>query len=149
MLAATQDPTKAQSSKIGRREDSEAQLEILRNVKIFLTEKLKKSEEQIKTLQNDISVLKDYLRVEKQVHLKTKQQLDSRELELDTLRRESGEREGELRLQTLALSASLADKDKHFEEVHQQKKTLKMHKKVLKDEVLRLRKEVNEWELRA
>ena len=87
--------------------------------------------------------------VEKQVHIKTKQQLASREGELDSLRRETGEREGELRLQTLALSASIADKDKHIEDISQQKKTLKMHKKVLKDEVLRLRKEVNEWEMRA
>ena len=49
----------------------------------------------------------------------------------------------------MALSASIADKDKHIEDISQQKKTLKMHKKVLKDEVLRLRKEVNEWEMRA
>ena len=41
-------------------------------MKIFLTEKVKKSEEQIKTLQTDISTLKDYLKVEKQVHIKTK-----------------------------------------------------------------------------
>ena len=65
------------------------------------------------------------------------------------MRCETGEREGELRLQTLALSASLADKDKQIEEINQSKKTFKMHKKVLKDEVLRLRKEVNEWEMRA
>jgi hypothetical protein len=61
----TQESAK-QSSK-GKREDNEAQLEILRNVKIFLTDKVKKSEEIIKTLQNDVEGLKNYLRVEKQV----------------------------------------------------------------------------------
>lgn len=44
----------------------------MKNVKIFLTEKVKQNETQIKTLQDDIEVLKNYLRVEKQVHGKTK-----------------------------------------------------------------------------
>jgi hypothetical protein len=43
MMSQAQDP-KA-TNKIGKREDSEAQLEILRNVKIFLTDKVKKSDE--------------------------------------------------------------------------------------------------------
>jgi len=34
-------------------------------MKIFLTDKVKKSEEVSKTLQNDIDILKNYLRVEK------------------------------------------------------------------------------------
>jgi LytS/YehU family sensor histidine kinase len=55
----------------GKREDSEAQLEILRNVKIFLTDKLQKSEEALNTLHNDVEILKNYLRIEKQAHAKT------------------------------------------------------------------------------
>lgn len=51
-----------------RREDNEAQLEMLRNMKIFLTDKVKKSDEVIKTLENDVDILKNYLRVEKAAH---------------------------------------------------------------------------------
>lgn len=47
------------------------------------------------------------------------------------------------------LSTKCADKDKQIEDLTTSKKTLKMHKKVLKDEVLRLRKELNESEIRA
>jgi LytS/YehU family sensor histidine kinase len=50
------------------REDNEAQLEMLRNMKIFLTDKVKKSDEVIKTLENDVDILKNYLRVEKAAH---------------------------------------------------------------------------------
>ena len=46
-------------------------MEILRNVKIFLTDKLQKSEEALNTLQNDVEILKNYLRIEKQAHSKT------------------------------------------------------------------------------
>jgi chromosome segregation ATPase len=43
----------------------------LRNVKIFLTDKLQKSEETLNTLSNDVEILKNYLRIEKQAHGKT------------------------------------------------------------------------------
>jgi hypothetical protein len=38
---------------------------MLRNMKIFLTDKVKKSDEVIKTLENDVKILEEYLRVEK------------------------------------------------------------------------------------
>jgi hypothetical protein len=41
---------------------------MLRNMKIFLTDKVKKSDEIIKTLENDVDILKNYLRVEKAAH---------------------------------------------------------------------------------
>jgi hypothetical protein len=47
------------------------------------------------------------------------------------------------------MSTKNAERDRQVEDLVQQKKTLKMHKKVLKDEVLRLRKELNESEIRA
>jgi chromosome segregation ATPase len=37
-------------------------------MKIFLTDKVKKSDEVIKTLENDVDILKNYLRVEKAAH---------------------------------------------------------------------------------
>ena len=59
------------------------------------------------------------------------------------------DKEADLRLKVNELSTKVAEKDKIIDEFGVQKKTLKMHKKVLKDEVLRLRKEVNEAEIRA
>ena len=115
----TQESAKQSSSQAGKgkREDNEAQLEILRNVKIFLTDKVKKSEEIIKTLQNDVEGLKNYLRVEKQVQAKTQQQLTSREKELEELRRESLDKESDLRLKINELSTKTADKDKQIEDL--------------------------------
>jgi hypothetical protein len=40
-------------------------------MKIFLTDKVKKSDEVIKTLENDVKILEEYLRVEKSAHQKT------------------------------------------------------------------------------
>jgi hypothetical protein len=53
-------------SKTGK-EDKEAELETLRNVKVFLTAKLKQNEEVTGTLQKDIGILKEILRVEKSI----------------------------------------------------------------------------------
>lgn len=89
----------------------------MKNVKIFLTEKVKQNETQIKTLQNDIDVLKNYLRVEKQVHGKTKQQLDAREKELDELRREALDKEADLRLKINELSTKGADRERQVEDL--------------------------------
>ncbi len=71
-----------------QKEDNEAQLEVLKNVKIFLSDKIKKNEEVIKALQGDIEILKNYLRIEKSVNQKTKQALTQKEKELEDLRRE-------------------------------------------------------------
>lgn len=54
-----------------------------------------------------------------------------------------------MRLKINELSTKAADRDKQIDDLQSQKKTLKMHKKVLKDEVVRLRKELNESEIRA
>lgn len=122
---------------------------MLRNMKIFLTDKVKKSDEVIKTLENDVDILKNYLRVEKAAHQKTQQQLLLREKELEELRRETIDKEGDLRLRINEMSTKSEERDRQLEDLVGQKKTLKMHKKVLKDEVLRLRKELNESEIRA
>ena len=75
--------------------------------------------------------------------------MGQREKELDDLRRETVDKEADLRLKVNELSTKVAEKEKVIEEIGVSKKTLKMHKKVLKDEVLRLRKEVNEAEIKA
>lgn len=58
------------------KEDKEAELETLRNVKVFLTAKLKQNEEVTSTLQKDIGILKEILRVEKSITQKTLAQLN-------------------------------------------------------------------------
>ncbi len=55
-----------------RREDSDAKIEMLKNVKIFLTDKVRQGEIQNKTLLNDIEILNNCIRVEKSVHARTK-----------------------------------------------------------------------------
>lgn len=54
-----------------QREDKEAELETLRSVKVFLTEKLKQNEQVTCTFQQDIEILKEVIRVEKQITTKT------------------------------------------------------------------------------
>ena len=54
-----------------QREDKEAELETLRSVKIFLTDKLKQNEQVTVTFQQDIEILKEVLRVDKQIAQKT------------------------------------------------------------------------------
>jgi len=56
----------SKSAKPGK-EDKEAELETLKNIKVFLTAKLKQNEEVTSTLQNDIKILKEILKTEKSI----------------------------------------------------------------------------------
>ena len=80
-----------------RDEDYSAQMELLKNTKQQLNDKIRKNEEVIKTLQGDVEILKNYLRIEKQVHQKTKTQMTTKEKELEDVRREYLEKEQDLR----------------------------------------------------
>lgn len=71
-----------------QREDKEAELETLRSVKVFLTEKLKQNEQVTCTFQQDIDILKEVIRVEKQITTKTQTQLKQREGDIKVLRQE-------------------------------------------------------------
>jgi len=86
------------------REDKEAELETLRNVKIFLTEKLKQNEDVTLILQKDINILKEVIRVEKQITGKTQFQLGQKERDLAELRDETVKMEAELRSQVSSLT---------------------------------------------
>ena len=80
---------------------------------------------------------------------KTKNQLSQKEKELEDLRREYLDKEQDQRSKINDLSAKNAEKDRNIDELQAKKKTLKGHKKVLKDEIIRLRKELNEVEIKA
>lgn len=71
------------------KEDKEAELETLRNVKTFLTAKLKQNEEVTYTLQKDIGILKEILRVEKGITQKTVNQLQQKTAELKEVRQQA------------------------------------------------------------
>lgn len=75
----------AKPAKPGK-EDKEAELDTLRNVKVFLTAKLKQNEEVTGTLQKDIGILKEILRVEKSITQKTLTQLNQKTAELKETR---------------------------------------------------------------
>lgn len=48
-----------------QKEDNDAKVEILTNMKLFLTEKVKQAEEKLATNMQDINVLKEMLKIEK------------------------------------------------------------------------------------
>ena len=87
-----------------QREDKEAELETLRSVKIFLTDKLKQNEQVTVTFQQDIEILKEVLRVDKQIAQKTQAQLKQRDADIKELRQEFLESEKKLRDQVNTLS---------------------------------------------
>ena len=62
---------------------------------------------------------------------------------------EALDKEESLRMKINELTNKVSEKDQYVDSLVAQKKTLKMHKKVLKEEVLRLRNELNESEIRA
>lgn len=131
------------------REDRDAQIEILVNTKKFLTEQVKKNEEMIKSQQKDIDTLKELVRIDKQTKAKSQQLLSAKEKELEDLRKESLKREQETRARINDLTSSNVEKDKQIEAMVAERKKLKLHKKVLKEEVIRLRKDLDEVEKKA
>ena len=81
------------SSSKTMKEDKEAKMEVLNNVKQFLTEKIKKNEEEMQGLKKDIDILKDLLRVEKQLNKKNQQVLQAKEKEVEEIKKEKLTRE--------------------------------------------------------
>ena len=69
-------------SKVGGKEDNEAELETLRSVKVFLTDQLKQTEQYCSTFEKDIDILKQVLRVEKQITQKTQAQLKQKDADI-------------------------------------------------------------------
>ena len=98
-----------------RVEDKEAELETLRNVKIFLTDKLKQNEEITCTFQQDINILKDVLRVEKQINQKTQAQLKQKDVDIKDLRQEFLETDKNLREQINRLSITEQEQTLHIQ----------------------------------
>ena len=80
-------------------EDRDAQIEMLRNTKTFLTNKIKDNEKIIIQLQADLETMKELVRVEKQTKQKSQSLLSSREKELDELRTKFLEQESSSKVQ--------------------------------------------------
>lgn len=68
------------------REDKEAQIELLTNMKLFLTEQVQQSEQKLSTNMKDITILKEMLRIEKNMNQKKEQIIQSRDKDLKEAR---------------------------------------------------------------
>lgn len=62
------------------------------------------------------------------------------------MRKEFLSKESENRSKINDLTRNLAEKEKHIDAMAAERKKLKLHKKVLKEEVIRLRKDLDEME---
>ena len=84
-LAAPGLSTRMQKVK-SQKEDKEAKIEILSNMKLFLLEKVNQSEQKLATNMKDISILKDMLRIEKNQNAKQEQMIKQRDNEFKETR---------------------------------------------------------------
>ena len=96
-MTSSKHTTNTSPQKQQSKEDKEAELDTLRQVKSFLTDKLKQNEEVIVILQKDISTLKQKLMIEMSINEKKGLALKARESDLSELRNRHTEMETGLR----------------------------------------------------
>lgn len=125
-----------------------AKLEVLKNVKQFLTDKLQKNDEKIFSLENDIKTLKNLLRIEKQINQKEQTRIGKLEIELKEERNRHDDKETEMRDKITTLEIKLREKERNLELLSKKYSEIKAHKKLLKDEVLSLMDQVKSSEAR-
>lgn len=82
------------------------------------------------------------LRVEKQIASKTQAQLKQKDSELKQVRQDYIDMEQKLREQVNSLSLRDSELAQQVEQLSEAKKKLKGHKQMLRDEVLRQRKQI-------
>ena len=75
--------------RVKAREDKEAQIELLQNMKMFLTEKIQLSEQRQQTNLKDLQILKDMHTMEKNMNSKKDQIIKDKDHQLKLLRDES------------------------------------------------------------
>lgn len=129
-------------------EDAMAQLEILNNVKQFLTDKLQKNDEKIHNLENDIKTLKNLLRLEKQINQKEQNRVTELEREIKEERSKHDENETQMRDKVIDLEIKLREKERNLELLSKKYSEIKTHKKLLKEEVLNLMEQLKTSESR-
>jgi len=129
-------------------EDCMAQLEVLKTVKQFLTDKLKKNDEKTFTMENDIKTLKNLLRIEKQVNQKEQLRIGELERELTEERTRHDEKETNIRDNVNELETKLREKERSIVLLSKKYSEIKNHKKLLKDEVLNLMEQLKSSEFK-
>lgn len=129
-------------------EDAHAQLEVLKNVKEFLTEKLKKNDEKIYSLEGDIKTLKNLLRIEKQVNQKEQLRIGELERELKEERTNHDQKETEIRNKVSDLETKLREKERTLGLLSKKYSEIKAHKKLLREEVLSLMEQLKSTEFK-
>ena len=129
-------------------EAAKAQLEVMKNVKEFLTEKLKKSEENIFQLESDIKTLKNLIKIEKGVNQKEQSRIGELEKQLKEERSKHDEREIEMKGKINELDIKLREKQRDLKILSTKYTEIKTHKKLLKEEVCKLMEQVKTLEFR-
>ena len=130
-------------------EAAKAQLEVMKNVKEFLTEKLKKSEEQIFQLENDIKTIKNLLKIEKGVNQKEQSRIGELERELKDERVKHDQKEIEMKDKLNELDVKLREKQRDLKILSTKYAEIKTHKTLLKEEVCKLMEQVKTLEFKC
>lgn len=98
------------------------------------------------SLEKDIEILKSLLRIEKQVNKKDQQRITDLETEIKQVRVENETRQEDSQKRVVELEICLKEKERDMESLALKFKEIKAHKKILKDEVMRLMDEIKELE---
>lgn len=97
-------------------------------MKEFLIEKLKKNDEKIFGLENDIKTLKNLLRIEKQVNQKEQTRIGELERELKEERTRHDEKETNIRERVSELENKLREKERSLQLLSKKYSEIKSHK---------------------
>lgn len=117
------------------KEDRSEEIETLKNVKKFLTQKLKQNEEILKSNQKDLVLLNQELQKERRKNLN----LSEKYLEIETEREEHKDNIKELNLRYENI---LKDNEGQIKKLTQEIKKARMHKKLIAQEVIKQREEI-------
>jgi len=129
-------------------EDAFARLEAAKNVKDFLTDKLKTTEEKLQVQDRDIKALHKLLDIEKNINQKETMRIRELERELKEERTKHDEKETEILDKVNELETKLREKDRSLQMLSTKYSEIKQHKKVLKNEVLNLMEQLKSSEYR-
>lgn len=131
------------------RDDKDAKIEVLTNMKLFLQEKVNQTEQKMATNMKDIGILKELLRIEQNSNQKKDQLIKSREAELKETRDNYLEQQSEWLIKKNEMALKMEEQTKQIQNLQIEIKKLKIHKKVLKEEVTNLRQQQNTLEIKS
>lgn len=149
IVAGQEYPVRRKTTSDKEREDKEAKIEILTNMKLFMQGQVAQAEEKLATNLKDLGILKEMLRIEKNSNQKKEATIKLREEDLKEARATFLEQQGEWLMKKNEMQATIDDQLQKIQNLQIEVKKLKIHKKVLKEEVTNLRSQVASLELKA